>query len=893
MNDKGLRRLGAGLAVAIGLLASVAGMSARAQDNFFQPIEAGGGVPEGPVVKVTAFFTEPDASGKGSTLHVTAQIEPNWHIYSLTQAPGGPVPTSIKTTPAAGVTVGKFTSLLKPHESKEPAFDDMVVETHEHLARWTAPIEFASGVDPTKLELKGTVFAQACANVCLPPQDYKFTAALGKEAASTSPAPSTGGSVYPDSAISTTATVSAAPPMPGGSGGPPSPSVVGGLPAGMAKLLESAPVADGQYVPRVSKLKLSAALIPAVVQPGQKARLAVTMTPEPEWHVYYAIAAPLPASGNQATSLVFNQTSGLEGGFLATNQTPVSEHLGETSSIPYYEKSVTWNAEIDIPADAKPGEYPLTGTLGFQTCRGKNCLAPEAVKWETSLIVAASAPADAPPSKPVRFVEPVAYREHVKAFNDVVMKSSEPVDPAAGDAAVDLTKLQVDSVSESASLPWMLLVAFGAGFILNFMPCVLPVIGLKVLSFVEQSGNDRRRILTLNAWYALGMLVVFWVLATLPVVLRASFNQSFGWGQQFSFDGFNITLTTIVFVMALSFLGVWEIPIPGFAGGHSAQKVAEKEGASGAFVKGIITTLLATPCSGPGLATAVGFALRENVFVTYSIFTAMGLGMAAPYLAIGAKPSLLKWLPRPGEWMDTFKQIMGFVLLGTVVWLLMALPVARLIPTIAFLFGLWAACWWIGRVPVYAETSQKIAAWAQATAWSAVLGWFAYAQLQAVIDHRVERFVDSQLADRLKSTNVAAAQKEASGDTLPWRQFTISGLEQSLRDGQTVMVDFTADWCLTCKVLKAANLDVAGTKQVVEELGVTTYEADMTSWPPELAALLEKLNQRSVPVIAIFSAERPNQPIVFGDGYTQNQILEALRKAGPSKGKGDVKITMR
>ncbi len=857
----------------VALLAAVA-MSASqttAQDGFFQPLELGAGVPAGPVVTLSAFFTAPDAGGKAS-LQVTADIEPGWHIYSLTQGPGGPVPTSIKATAVAGVTVGKFTAVDKPHASKEAAFDNLDVETHEGRARWTAPVEFAAGVDPTKLELAGKVFAQACSNVCLPPQDYKFTAKLGNAA---------GASAEPKSAAlpvsAPTTTSNAGPPLPGG----------------LSKLLDSA-AAEGTYTPKTSKLKINARLEPSVVTAGVKARLVVVIAPDADWHVYYAIAAPLPASGNQATSLVFTETSGLAGGFLATEQKPVGDHVGAEASIPYYEQPVTWTAEIDVPKDAKPGDYRLAGTLGFQTCQGKNCLPPEAVKWETSLTVAASAPASVA-AKPVKFLEAAYYRDHAKAFNAVVAQTSSNAVASAGAGEVDLANLQVASDDEHSSLIWMLVVAFGAGFILNFMPCVLPVIGLKVLSFVEQSGNDRRRILTLNVWYALGMLFVFWVLATIPVVLRIGFGQSFGWGQQFSFDGFNITLTAIVFVMALSFLGVWEIPIPGFAGGGSAQKLAEKEGASGAFVKGVITTLLATPCSGPGLATAVGFALRENVFVTYAIFTAMGLGMASPYLAIGAKPSLLKFLPRPGEWMDTFKQIMGFVLLGTVVWLLMSLPIARLIPTITFLFGLWAACWWIGRTPVYAEVPEKLKAWGQAAVWSVALGWLAYAKIQGVIDYRVERFVDAQMAARMNTAAVAQAPEQTTGDALAWRHFSIPALQETLAGGQTVMIDFTADWCATCKFLKGLYLDVPETKKVVEELGVVTFEADMTSPPADHADLLRKLNQSgSVPVIAIFPADRPNEPIVFANGYTQTQILEALRKAGPSKLKsGEPKVSMR
>ena len=183
---------------------------------------------------------------------------------------------------------------------------------------------------------------------------------------------------------------------------------------------------------------------------------------------------------------------------------------------------------------------------------------------------------------------------------------------------------------------------FLGGLILNLMPCVLPVIGLKILSFLEQSGHSRRHALVLNVWYSLGLLAVFLVLATLAVTL------GLGWGQLFSYNGFNITLVAVVFAMGLSFLGVWEIPIPGFVGRGKAVELAEKEGFAGAFVKGAITTILATPCTAPFLAPALTWAASQPPPETYAVFTAVGLGMASPYLVIGAFPGLLSFLPKPG-----------------------------------------------------------------------------------------------------------------------------------------------------------------------------------------------------------------------------------------------------
>ena len=229
---------------------------------------------------------------------------------------------------------------------------------------------------------------------------------------------------------------------------------------------------------------------------------------------------------------------------------------------------------------------------------------------------------------------------------------------------------------------FVVLTGFVGGLLLNFMPCVLPVIGLKLLSFLEQAGHSRRHALALNIWFSLGLIFVFVVLATLAVTL------GFGWGQQFSFNGFNIALAAVVFTMGLSFLGVWDVPIPGFIGRGKAAELGAKEGALGAFAKGVLTTLLATPCSAPFLAPALTWAVIQPPAKTYAVFVAVGLGMASPYLLVGAFPRLIAFLPKPGEWMDTFKQIMGFVLLATVVFILTFLAWPLVVPTVGFLFAL-------------------------------------------------------------------------------------------------------------------------------------------------------------------------------------------------------------
>ncbi len=308
------------------------------------------------------------------------------------------------------------------------------------------------------------------------------------------------------------------------------------------------------------------------------------------------------------------------------------------------------------------------------------------------------------------------------------VRSCRPIDGPGGGA------LKVRVIGETAdadrSLWTVLCSAFVGGLILNLMPCVLPVIGLKLLSFVEQSHHHRSRVLVLNLWYTLGLLSVFLVLATLACGASLGLrSENLSWGEQFSSTTFNIVMSAVVFVMALSFLGVWEIPIPGFVGSGKAAEAATHEGASGAFAKGVLSTVLATPCSGPLLGSVFGFTLRQPPGVIYAIFAAIGLGMASPYLLIGAFPQLIRFLPKPGAWMDTFQHIMGFVLLGTVVFLFTFLDRNYVVPTFGMLVGLWAGCWWIGRVPLTAELGRKIAAWVQGATVAAGAGAISFVLL--------------------------------------------------------------------------------------------------------------------------------------------------------------------
>ena len=267
--------------------------------------------------------------------------------------------------------------------------------------------------------------------------------------------------------------------------------------------------------------------------------------------------------------------------------------------------------------------------------------------------------------------------------------------------------------------------------------------------------------------------------------------------------------------------------------------------------------------------------------------------MASPYLLIGAFPRLLAFLPKPGAWMDTFKQIMGFVLLATVVFLLTFEPAALVVPTVGLLFGLWGACWWIGRIAPTADAATTVRAWLEAAVvagavWILTFGWLA-GVMQGYFNRAVEQAIARQLLtlnNRGTGMVEAPVEKRPSAwkkTRLTWQPYSRKMLENAIAAGSTVLVDFTADWCLTCKALEAAVLNTREIRDAVAANHVVTLHADWTHADPEVTQMLEALGSKQVPVLAIFPAGNPNEPIVFRGGYTRQELIDSLVRAGPSK----------
>ncbi len=419
--------------------------------------------------------------------------------------------------------------------------------------------------------------------------------------------------------------------------------------------------------------------------------------------------------------------------------------------------------------------------------------------------------------------------------------------PLAGAADVAASsKLQVpSSKNPAASLAGTLVLAFFGGLILNLMPCVFPVLGIKILGFVQHAGSERRKVVTHGLVFALGVLLSFWALAGALAALRAS-GQQLGWGFQLQSPGFVFTLAALMLVFALNLSGVFEFGLSATSVGGSLQT---KSGLSGTFFSGVLATIVATPCSAPFLAPALGAALALPTTQSFIVFTAIALGLSAPYLLLSLFPAAVKFLPRPGAWMETFKQFMAFPLYATVaalVWVLSgqinensqltALFGLVLIAMAAWLYGRWHAP---GVKPARARFGLLGGA-----ALLVLGGWLGWPQAPAPTD-------------------------------ITWEPWSAERVTQLRADNRIIYVDFTARWCATCQANKKLVFHDAVVLKTFHDKKIATLRADWTNADPRITAELAKYGRSAVPFDLIYLPGE-SEPKTLPELLTPGIVLKAL-----------------
>jgi thiol:disulfide interchange protein len=407
--------------------------------------------------------------------------------------------------------------------------------------------------------------------------------------------------------------------------------------------------------------------------------------------------------------------------------------------------------------------------------------------------------------------------------------------------------LPITAADSAATLSvGILALAFVGGLILNLMPCVFPVLGLKIMGFVQQSGHDRKKITAHGLVFTSGVLLSFWLLAGVLAVLRAG-GEELGWGFQLQEPSFVFAMAVVILAFAINMSGAFEFALGATAVGGSLQ---QKQGYAGSFFTGVLATVVATPCSAPFLAPALGAALALPTAASFAVFTAVALGLSAPYLVLAAFPAAIRILPRPGAWMETFKQGMAFLLYATVallIWILAGqLSADALQSALLSLSGLAFALWLYGR----------------ATAPEA----------------KKRRFKTLVISLLLAAGSIVYGWPRA--DLLAWEPWSAERVAELQKEGRPIYVDFTARWCFTCQTNKKAIFAGPGSGEVLQtfrDQKVATLRGDWTNRDPKITAELARWKRAAVPFNLLYLPGRA-EPKVLPELLTPGVVLDALKE---------------
>lgn len=404
-----------------------------------------------------------------------------------------------------------------------------------------------------------------------------------------------------------------------------------------------------------------------------------------------------------------------------------------------------------------------------------------------------------------------------------------------------------------------LLFAFAGGLILNLMPCVFPILSIKILGFVQGREASRSALRAHGLAFGAGVILSFLALAGVLLALRAA-GEGLGWGFQLQSPLVVAGLAVLMTGLALNLLGVFEVGQGLAAAGGQLDR---HEGLGGAFLSGVLATVVATPCTAPFMGAALGFALAQPALVALVVFAALGVGMALPYVLLSFKPGWLEKLPRPGPWMETLKQALAFPLLATAVWLVWVFGLqagingAALLLLALVLVGL--AAWTWGRWGGYGASARG--RW---TARAVGAG--------AVLAALVLVGVAAEASGGAGVASAAESGAEASGD---WRPFDSEAVQTLVASGEPVFIDFTAAWCLSCQVNKKVALTTDAVEQAFVDGGITRIRADWTNRDPDITAYLDRFGRTGVPLYVFYPGDGAD-PVLLPEILTPQIVLDAV-----------------
>ena len=640
------------------------------------------------------------------------------------------------------------------------------------------------------------------------------------------------------------------------------------------------------------------------IAPGGTLQAGLAITLEPQWHVYWVNA------GDSGEPPVIHWT--LPAGITAKPmQFPIPSRLPLGPLMDFgYENAVTFPVQIDAAKSLKAGKVHLDAKVSWLVCR-EVCI-PGRAHLGLDLMVApgAAVPPTGALGKALQLIPrppPAGAKASVMGGkSDFVLTlttghketSAEfyPFDqeqiinaaPQTVEPLPDGVRLRVKRSPELAKLPAQLHglvklsatqaydvtapvtpgevapaagtkstgstsgittitaigLAFLGGIILNLMPCVFPVLFLKGLALVQSSGEERSRLRSHGLVYTLGILVSFWIIVGVLLGLRAGGAQA-GWGFQLQSPVFIAVLALGIFFFALSLAGQFEL---GLSFTSVGGELAQKQGFAGSFFTGVLATIVATPCTAPLMGAAIGFALAQPAGITFAVFTALGLGLATPYLLLSFQPAWTRILPRPGRWMETLKQLTSVPLFATVIWL----------------------AWLFGRLYGTSSALDHMAYLLCGFLLVAIAGW--------VLARWPARWGSALAAVVLGALAVVASLYSPKDTTLVWQPYSQQVLDQARKDGHPVFIDFTAAWCLSCQVNERLVLRSADVQRQLADHKLTLLKADWTQYDPEITKELASLNRSGVPTYVIYPANQAAAADVLPELLTKDIVLSAIER---------------
>ncbi len=537
---------------------------------------------------------------------------------------------------------------------------------------------------------------------------------------------------------------------------------------------------------------------------------------------------------------------------------PVPTQVTKLGKLSVYEGRFDITIPFKVLGTAAGGRRTITAQLTFQACNDQSCLVPQTLRLRTLLrIIGAHAALSATSATRTLRAVPVARGPISGAVTGISTGGGSAVAGELG--RIKALHYQVSQPNEPI---WrLILFALLGGLILNVMPCVLPVIPLKVLAMVQQAHGSRSRAVLHAGVFAAGIVSLFVMLALAMGLYRAVTGQTLTYGMQYQHPWFLITIALVVLALALSMLGVWTVQPP------RALTAIDTSGGglAGAFGTGLLATILASSCSAPFLGIMLTWALVQPTWIVAVFFVLIGIGMAWPYVLLAAFPAWLDRIPRAGRWSELLKEALGLVMVGVAVYLLLSTDDrSQIITGFALAVILALVCWGWGRLPDVNMSGRKI--WmirsgcisAGIIAGALFVGWM------------------GGLRDVANAT-MPAATDARTFQVNRWQAVTLGRMKPALAAGHPVMIDFSAPWCINCKFVKATVLDAPAVREVYAQTGTVLLSADIDR--PVDKALWLQLGGRALPYLAILSPHRPMSPAILRDIYTRRDVIRDIHDA--------------